>query len=312
MYSDDNIHLLNEFVAYCLKDVLTLDKSEFFSIEKEGIAKAILGFASIDQLLSQPEGFPAQLRSAVRESPAWSEHKLEWEIVFYEFDTAYKQRQQERQSAEGEDDEEEEKEPTGEAEGQPAGEAEGQPTGEAEGQPAGEAEGQPAGEAEGQPAGEAEGQPAGEAEGDEEDQEAARVVRQVKAVLVSIRTRFSFMPEVTAFFLMLEAKTPVGKVTTGTRWGIRKLIAIWDAIKSLIRKVSNFFGLPLALVVLDRAMQRSKALRIITKAIGTIVFIILFVAIFIAWPVYRLWESPQRLFKWIGREINFDLPVDEE
>jgi hypothetical protein len=153
-----------------------------------------------------------------------------------------------------------------------------------------------------------------EAEEEEEDdeEEGGAEAKQAKLIIKSIQNDFSYVPEISVLVGIVIERTPLRVLVNGASKLKAAAIAGFEKFKSAVKAVADFFGLKGAFLALDRAMRRNRIFEVSTRLVGTGVYAVLFLIFIVGWPVYRFYNSPQRIFKVLGKAIEIDIPGQDE
>ena len=150
-----------------------------------------------------------------------------------------------------------------------------------------------------------------EAEEDDEEEGGAEA-KQAKMIIKSIQKDFSYIPEISALLGIVIERTPLKVLVKGASKLKAGAIAAFEKFKPVIKAVADFFGLKGAFIALDRAMRRNRIFEVGTRLVGTGLHAVFFLIFIVGWPVYRFYNSPQRIFKVLGKAIEIDIPGQDE
>ena len=156
-----------------------------------------------------------------------------------------------------------------------------------------------------------------EAEAEEEDEDddeglgADRAAHRARMMVITLRDRFSYAPQIIAYLLSLDSWITGGVFAKTGSMIQSRMISAWRRFKSFLRAAAKLIGLDQVFMGLDRAMKRNVVARFATKFIGTFPFVA--VALFVvARPIYRFSQNPVKIFKWLIRELDIEIPGGEQ
>ena len=129
----------------------------------------------------------------------------------------------------------------------------------------------------------------------------------------TIRDRFSYYGRIREYSVeMTERHNGIRSIVIKYKESEERVVVSWQWFKDSAKRISSLLGIDGVLLVLDKAMEKSKTLEHFVKSIGTVLVPVLILMVLIVSALKWLNNPVQKLGNWLARELDIKIPEPEE
>ena len=148
-----------------------------------------------------------------------------------------------------------------------------------------------------------------EASYDEDEDEAAE--ENAREFIRFIRDKYTYAPEIEIVIAKkIESNQFLSKMKWVWEFLLNSIFRGLEFLRNTISSIISVFGLDSYFSALSRTMLRYKYIRVLVKAVGTLIIPVLLITI-ITFQIIRWTANPfQKLIAWLSRQLKIDFPED--